>query len=154
MDDAKKNQKQKKEEIIISLQEEVGQYKTKYLRALADYQNFERRTREEKMELRNMANENFIRNLLPFLDSLGKAEIFIKDQGLQMIRNSFFQLLTEEGLKEIELLGKPFDPYTAEAVELVEGEKENEVVEVLQKAYEYNGKILRVGQVKVSKKAG
>ncbi len=152
MDDAKKNQKQKKEEMVAKLQEEVEQYKTKYLRALADYQNFERRVREEKIELRTMANENFIRNLLPFLDSLEKAEIFIKDQGLQIIRNSFFQLLTNEGLKEIELAGKPFDPYTAEAVELIEGEKDNEVVEVLLKAYEYNGKMLRVGQVKVSKK--
>lgn len=148
MDNVKKDQKQKKD----ALQEELEQYKAKYLRALADYQNFERRVREEKIELRNTANENFIRNLLPFLDSLDKAEVFIKDPGLNMIRGSFFQLLQAEGLKEIDLLGKQFDPYTAEAVELVDGEKENEVVEVLQKAYEYNGKVLRVGRVKVSKK--
>jgi molecular chaperone GrpE (heat shock protein) len=51
----------------------------------------------------------------------------------------------------VPLEGKEFDPHVAEAVDVVEGEKDNIVVEVLRKAYEFNGKLLRVGQVKVSK---
>jgi molecular chaperone GrpE len=89
---------------------------------------------------------------LPFLDTLNQAEIFIKDQGLKMVKNSFMQRLSEMGVKEVPLEGKEFDPHFAEAIDIVEGEEDNKVVEVLRKAYEFNGKLLRVGQVKVSKK--
>lgn len=134
------------------LQKQVEEYKNKYLRALADYQNFENRIYKDKEEIRGNANKLLIIKLLSFLDGLDKAEIFIKDPSLRLIKNNLTKLLKEEGLEEIEVLNKEFDPYTSEAVEMVKGEKNNMVVEVLRKGYKLNGTIIRVSQVKVSKK--
>lgn len=119
---------------------------------MADYQNFEKRTFDEKSRIEKRANGNLIIKLLPFLDSLEKAEIFIKDQGLKMIREKFYQVLKENGVEEIQILNQEFDPFLAEAVDIVEGDKDNIVVEVTRKGYKYNDVILRIAQVKVSKK--
>lgn len=127
-------------------------YKNKYLRALADYQNLEKRVREEKDQIVKNAAAHVMVRLLPFLDSLDKAEIFVKDEGLKMVREQFQKALQEEGLEELEVLGKEFDPYTSEVVDIAEGERDNIVIEVLRKGYRMGEKILRVAQVKVSKK--
>ncbi|MEI6532554.1 MAG: nucleotide exchange factor GrpE [Candidatus Roizmanbacteria bacterium] len=126
--------------------------KQKYLRALADYQNYENRSREERAESIERAQANLILKIMPFLDNLEQAEIFIKDAGLKMIKNTFESTLKNMGLKEIEVLGKEFDPYVAEAVDIVEGEKDDINVEVLRRGYMYNDRVIRPAQVKVSKK--
>src|SRR5437870_1054894 len=145
MDDNKKNstieQKDKKEEVtenpekkqedkekkeskigddkneMKQCKEERDDFKNKYLRALADYQNFERRVREERGEVIALAQGRIIEELLPFLDTLYKAEVFVKDAGLAMVKTTFLQQLEKLGVKEIELLHKEYDPHTAEAVE-------------------------------------
>ena len=127
-------------------------FKSKYLRALADYQNFENRVTVQREELINSANKYLVIKLLSFLDNLDKAEVFVKDNHLKLIKDSFHKLLKDEGLKELEIKGKEYDPYTAEVIDMVEGEKENQVVDVLRKGYEMNGKVIRVAQVKVSRK--
>ena len=135
------------------LKKECDEYKTKYLRALADYQNLEKRIYQEKEETRKYANSMLILELLPFLDHLEKAEAFIRDPGLQMIKESFIKLLKKIGLEEIEVLHQTFDPNLAEAVDIVAGEKDNIVIEVVRKGYCYHGKVLRIAQVKVTKKS-
>lgn len=137
---------------VEKLKKEAEDYKTKYLRAIADYQNFENRVRENNQQLLLTANSGLVLKLLPFLDSLDKAEIFVKDQGLKIIKDQFHKALQEAGLEEIEVLNKEYDPYTAEVVEICEGEKDNVVVEVLRRGYMFHGKVLRVAQVKVTKK--
>jgi len=137
---------------IERLQKEVSDYKTKFLRALADYQNLEKRALNEKAALIQSANKEFILKLLFFLDNLNRAELFVKDENLKMIKQSFEKILENEGLKEIKVLNKPYDPYTSEVVDIVEGEKDNEVVEVLRKGYTFFGQLLRPAQVKVVKK--
>lgn len=137
---------------LENCKKETEEFKSKYLRALADYQNLERRVRDERVEMVKIAQARVLEELLPFLDTLHQAEVFVKDPGLKMVKDSFIQKLKELGVKEIELLNKEFDPHTAEAVEVVEGDKDNIVVEVLRRAYELNGKILQIGHVKVSKK--
>lgn len=128
------------------------EYKVKYLRALADYQNFEKRVAGDKEMLLKTANAGLILRLLPFLDSLDKAEVFVKDEGLKIVKIQFHKTLQDIGLEEMDVLNKDFDPYTAEVVDMVEGEKDNIVVEILRKGYKFHGNILRVAQVKVSKK--
>jgi molecular chaperone GrpE len=153
MDKKKDHQKAEvKDNKVEILEKEKNDFKDKYLRALADYQNFEKRINEEKNLIRNTANRNLILKLLPFLDNLEKAEIFIKDDSLKMIRDSFYRVLNEAGVKEINISGKEFDPNFAEVVDVVEGEKDNVVVEVLRKGYMLNGQVIRIAQVKVSKK--
>lgn len=127
-------------------------YKEKYARALADYRNLQRQVEEERKGIFTLATAQVLLQLIPTLDMLEQAEIFVKDAGLAMVKNMFVKTLKEMGLTEVELLGKPFDPHVAEAVETVEGERDNEVVEVVKKAYALNDKIIRIGQVKVSKK--
>ena len=130
----------------------VEEWKNKYLRALADYQNLEKRFLEEKEEIIKSANFQLILKLLPFIDSVDKGEIFIKDQGLKIAKENLLKTLKEIGLQEIEVLNHEFDPRLAEAIDMVTGDKDNIVVEVLRKGYQMNGRILRVAQVKVSKK--
>lgn len=129
------------------------EYKTKYLRALADYQNYERRIQEQRTEWAKSANKNVILKLLTFLDDLERAEIFIKDSNLVHIKESFSKLLSNEGLEEIEVVNKPYDPYNAEVIDTKVGEEDNIVLSVLRKGYNYKGHLLRVAQVTVSKKA-
>lgn len=136
----------------VKFQQEIISWKDKYLRALADYQNFEKRVSVDKDELRKTANQFFIIRLLPFLDNLERAEAFVKDKNLQMIKQEFVKLLQQEGIEEIIVLEKEFDPYLAEATDMIPGEKDNFVIEVLRKGYRFQGKLIRPAQVKVSKK--
>lgn len=137
---------------IVELKKQVDEFKNKYLRAIADYQNLEKRVGDERIELMKIANKNLLVKILPFLDNLEKAEVFVKDEGLKISMNHFIQILKEAGLEELDLLNKDYDPVTAEAVQLVEGKEDNKVIEVLQKGYMFGDKIIRVAQVKVSKK--
>ncbi len=134
------------------LKAEKEEWRNKYLRALADYQNFEKRAIEEQSKLQKRANISLLMKLLPFLDSLEKAEVFIKDAGLKMIGDRFLQTLRETGVEELQVMGKEFDPHTAEAVDIVPGDRDNIVVEVTRKGYKFQDMVLRVAQVKVSKK--
>lgn len=131
---------------------ERDEYKDKLLRALADYHNLEKRVGEERQELGRRAVQSFILRVLPFLDNLEQAEVFVKDKGLELVKNSFIDMLEKEGLTKIEVLNKEYDVHSAEAVDLVEGEKDNMVVEVVRNGYMFNGQIVRPAQVKVSKK--
>lgn len=149
---AKKLETEKLQIEIVELKKQADEFKNKYLRAIADYQNLEKRVGEERFELMKMANKNLLIKILPFLDNLEKAELFVKDEGLKISKDHFMQILKEAGLEEIELLGKDFDPVYAEAIDIVEGKEDNKVVEVLQKGYMFGDKIIRVAQVKVSKK--
>lgn len=130
----------------------IEDYRNKYLRALADYQNYEKRVSEERVVLRQNANKELLLKLIMVLDDLEKAQTFMKDEGLKLIKDKFINIIKEEGVEEIQLVGKQFDPHLSEAIEIVEGDKDNLIKEVLRKGYFYNSKILRVAQVKVSKK--
>lgn len=132
-------------------QKEIEAYKQRYLRALADYKNLEQRTRQEREQMRDMTKRDILVDFLPVLDHLEQAQIFTDDPGLKMVSESFRKTLTEMGVTERDLLGTEFDPATAEAVEVVQGKQDNLIVEVLQKAYELNGQLIRHGRVKVSK---
>lgn len=137
---------------IVTEKAQVEEMRAKYLRALADYQNYERRVQDQHVEWTKNANKNVILKLLSFLDDLERAEVFIKDPNLSHVKESFAKMLKNEGLEEIDVIHKPYDPYTAEVIDMKEGEVENMVVAVLRKGYTYNGQLLRVAQVTVSKK--
>lgn len=137
---------------IDNLKQQAEEFKNKYLRALADYQNLEKRIDQERFELMKMGNKNLLIKIIPFLDNLEKAEVFVRDPGLKISKDHFMQILKEAGLEEMDLLGKIFDPNFAEAVDIVPGKEDNKIMEVLRKGYQFENKIIRVAQVKVSKK--
>ncbi len=128
----------------------IEEWKNKYLRALADYQNLEKRTTAEKEETRRFAIEVFLRRLLPVVDTLTAASNHIKDQGLALGLKELWAILSEFGVTQIETIGRQFNPHEMECIEVVSGE-ENKVIEESLPGYRLHDKILRVAQVKVGK---
>ncbi len=131
--------------------DQIEEWKGKYLRALADYQNLERRNLSERDELRKFASEALLLRILTAIDTLKRAKDHIKDAGLDLAFKEFIAILESEGVEEIKTVGELFDPHQMECIEVVEGE-DNKVVEELRQGYRLHGKVLRVAQVKVGKK--
>lgn len=138
------------EEALGKAEAQVEEWKTKCMRVLADYQNLEKRTQHEKQEIRLYAAEVVIGRLLPALDTLGRAHTHIKDMGLDLALKELHAALSEQGVKKIDVVGKPFNPHEMECIEVVEG-PDNEVVEEILPGYRLHEKILRVAKVKVGK---
>ncbi len=135
---------------IEELEKQVEEWKIKYLRALADYQNLEKRKNDEVKEIRRFAGEMMLVRLLPIVDTFERALKHSNDQGLAIALKEFAGYLTELGVKKIDVVGKTFNPHEMECIEVVEGE-ENKVIEELLPGYTLHGKIIRVAQVKVGK---
>ncbi len=135
------------EEVV---EEKTDEYKDKYLRALADYQNLEKQTREWKESFAQFAASDLIRKLLEVLDDLEKAQEHINDEGLALIITKVKGILREEGLEELEIEGHPFDPNLAEVTSTEPAEKPNIIVKVLQKGYKLKDRVVRPAKVTVS----
>jgi len=127
----------------------IDELTNNWKRALADYQNLQRRVETEKIEFALYANRSLILKLLLTLDYFEKVQSYLKDDGLGLAIKEFKNVLTEEGLKEVEAQGKNFNPEEMEAVETVNG-KEEKVIEVLSKGYRLKDKLIRPAKVKVS----
>jgi len=131
---------------------EKEEYKNRYLRALADYQNLEKRVCAQLTEQKRKAHKDLILKFLDVLDDLEKGEIFVIDAGLKLIKEKFIKIFKEEGIEEIKVLGKPFDPQVAECIAVTQGTRDNIVVEVARKGYRLKGEVIRIARVKVEKK--
>jgi molecular chaperone GrpE len=114
-------------------------------RALADYQNLQRQSQQQRANLVKLANADLLLAILEPLEHLSTANEQIQDEALQMIVNQFWKRLNEMGLEEIEVLGKKFDVETMEAVE--KKGKGDKVSKVLRKGYRLNGEIIQHAQV-------
>ena len=125
----------------------------KWQRALADYQNLEKRTGLEKEEFAKFANSQLILKLLPGLDSLEKAGQHLKDEGLKLALKQLTDELASSGLEKIQTLGQDFDPEIMECLEVAEGE-EGKVLDEIRPGYKLNNRVLRVAQVRVGKEEG
>jgi molecular chaperone GrpE len=145
-----KKETEKLKNKIIEIETKTIELENNWKRALADYQNLQKRTAEEKLNFINFANSTLIRKLLPILDNLEMTQKHLDDDGLKMIIKEYYQVLFDEGVAGIETEGKDFDPAVMEAVEMVEG-PENKVISIVQKGYLLNGKLLRPARVNVGK---
>lgn len=149
MKEMKKDGQEKLEARIAELEQKLEETNSKYLRALADYQNLERQTVGWKEEFTKYANMGLIRKQLEVLDDLEKALKHLQDEGLKLIIGKLKNILSEEGLEEIDILGKEFDPNLAEVVSTKPGDKDNIIVEILQKGYRIGEKVVRPAKVVV-----
>lgn len=120
-------------------------------RALADYQNLERRISAEKSVWIMAANKDLILKLLPVLDNLFLAQKHIQDAGLDLSIQKFLDALKEEDVVRIETSGRDFDPNIMECVSVQEG-AENKVLEELRPGFIINETVLRPAQVIVGGK--
>jgi len=135
---------------VVFLKEQLSEMELNWKRALADYKNLVDRSNKERKQFTEFANEILIMKFLVVYDSLDMLGKYNSDQGLQLTIKQFGQVLKEEGLKEIEALGKDYDVNEMEAIEMVEGEKDK-VTEVLTKGFYLREKLLRPARVKVGK---
>jgi len=120
-------------------------------RALADYQNLERRVEEERKLLSQLSSAILIERFLPVLDNLENAQKHLKDEGLEMVIKQFRDVLSSEGVEEIEAQGSKFDPNLHEATSVVEGQNDGMIAKVIRKGYKINSKVLRPAQVAVER---
>ena len=136
---------------------ELAEKENRYLRLQADFENFRRRTRQEKEELAAVVTQNLLKDLLPFLDNFERALAAENSDaeslraGVEMMYKQLVEALKKEGLEYIETKGKPFDPNFHQAVMRVEdAEKEDgEIVAELQKGYMVKGRVVRPSMVQV-----
>ncbi len=129
----------------------------KYMRLMADFQNFKRRTEKEKSDIYAFANEKIVKELLDVIDNFERAiaagtggDKFL--EGMEMILKQLLAVLERAGVTEIKCLGEDFDPNFHNAV-MTEDSAQYEsgkVIEVLQKGYLLNGRVVRASMVKVS----
>jgi molecular chaperone GrpE len=138
-------------------QNDQNDFEEKYLRALADLENYRQQVEREKTELVKFANENLITQLLPILDNFQRAAAHLPEDlknnkwinGITGIEKQFEQTLENLSLKKIKPeLGNFCDANKHEIIAVGEGEKDT-ILEIFEEGYELNGKILRAAKVKV-----
>ncbi len=139
--------------------EEKQEYLNNWQKDKAEFLNARKRDQESQKDFARFSNQNLIEELIPVLDSftmaMGNKEAWEKVDknwriGVEYISNQLKKTLEDFGLKEIDPLGKPFDPMRDEAIE--DGKEGNLVTTVIQKGYELNGKVLKAPKVKIGEK--
>jgi molecular chaperone GrpE len=126
-------------------------WKGKYLRALADYQNLLRRTAEERDEERKYASRHAVDVLLPVIDLFRAAQQHLNNEGLALALKEADAALSKLGIEPIDPAGKPFDAETMECVEAVQGA--TTVSSVVARGYRMYGKVIRPAKVVVGQRA-
>lgn len=145
------------EEVVENpLEKELEALNDKYLRLVAEYDNYRKRTAKEKEAIYPEAKVSIISSFLPVLDNLERALATAGDdpvyEGVKMISKQFTETLKAAGVEEIPALGEKFDPDFHNAVMHVDDENfgENEIVEEFQKGYKMGERIIRYSMVKVA----
>ncbi len=144
------------QEKIEALQNELAAANDKYLRMIAEYDNFRKRSAHDRVLACAEATEKALKNILPIGDNLARAAQFTDPEsvakGIEMMQKGFADALASMGIEEIDAKGQPFDPELHNAVMHVEDENlgENVVADVLQKGYKCGDRVLRYAMVTVA----
>lgn len=143
------------------IEEKLAALNEKYLRLLAEYDNYRKRSTREIDLMYQTATEDIIKELLPILDNLDRATEHRNDKttleeyvkGVALIEDQLRDVLAQAGMKHIEVVGKPFDPNIHDAVMQIESDKYESgiVASEVQKGYMIAGKVIRHSKVIVSK---
>ena len=148
-------------EQVAAAKKEAAANHDRYVRAVADLENFRRRTVREKEELRLFAASRLLEDLLPALDNLGlglaaarqpNADLKALAGGVELVQQQLKGALAAHGLKEINPLGEPFDPHQHEAISHQPSEdvEPEHILSVVRTGYVLNGRLLRPASVIVS----
>ncbi len=157
---AKKKEKVTDEVIELeALQAENEELRNKLLRGQADFDNFRKRTTQEKNEIANYIIGQFIAELLPVWDNFERAVATANQdpgceglvEGIEIVYRQFMEKLTASGLVEIVAMGEIFDPEYHQAVMQVEGGEAGMIAEEIQKGYTFKDRVIRPAMVSVYK---
>ncbi|WP_394343213.1 nucleotide exchange factor GrpE [Sphingobacterium corticibacterium] len=141
------------------LQQELANANDKYTRLFAEFDNYKKRTSKERVELIQSASKDVLAKLLPILDDFDRAltamqtahDIAAVKEGIELVNQKFRKTLENEGLKEMEnLIGQPFDAEYQEAITAIPAPSEelkNKVIDVVEKGYFLNDKVIRFAKV-------
>ena len=144
------------EERVAQLESEIASRDEKYLRLAAEYDNFRRRSAEERLGVYDAAVSDTLGELLPLFDNLERAEAYTDGnqvmEGLSLIAKSVSGVLQKLGVETYGAAGEAFDPNVHNAIFHVDDEAygEGEIVEVFQKGYKKGKKIIRFAMVKTA----
>ena len=146
------------EEKLEEAQKQAKDNLDKYIRQLAEFENFRKRSNSEKTAMYSNGVRDTVEKLLPVIDNFERAVEAADDKedpmykGVEMILKQFMEILENLGVKEIPSKGEPFDPNVHSAVMHIDDEScdENIVVEVFQKGYTLGDKVIRPSMVKVA----
>lgn len=138
--------------------EKLAELQDKYLRLSAEYDNFRKRTLKEKIDLQKRANQNLLEAILPVADDFDRAmqsvdeamDIKAVKEGMKLISGKFQKFLNQQGVKEIVAVKKEFDTDLHEAITKIPAPSKKlkgKVVDVIQKGYYLNDKVLRFSKV-------
>ena len=144
------------------LQEELKEQKDKYIRLMAEFENFRRRTAKERLELIQTASKDVIVSLLDVLDDCDRAEkqlqssadIEVQKEGIQLVFNKIRNTLHGKGVKALESIHTDFDVEKHEAITEIEAPShklKGKVIDEVQKGYYLNDKLIRFAKVVVGK---
>lgn len=144
-------------EVIAKLKEELEAAKEKYIRLYSEFENFRKRTAKEKLELIQSANEQLIKTLLPVADDFERAENSFPDRndkelaGFFLIHSKFKKIMEHYGVRIMEVgQGSDFNPDYHEAISQLEApELKGKIVDVVEKGYTLNDKVIRYAKVVV-----
>jgi molecular chaperone GrpE len=145
------------------LKQELGEAKDKYIRLFAEFDNMRKRNERERSALIKYAHEEVIIEMLGFFEDFERTIMAAKNnpseakellKGIEMVYGRMQQLLKKYDVREIECLGKKFDPACHEALMVDEASEEEDgmILEVFQKGYMLGDRVVRTAKVKVSKK--
>ena len=141
-------------------QQQIDELKDKYLRSVAEFDNYRKRTLKEKAELILNGSEKAIAAVLPILDDMERAiangekteDLNVLREGMSLIYTKFQKVLESIGVKEIETADADFDTDVHEAIAMVPGmgdDKKGKVLDCVQKGYKLNDKVIRHAKVAV-----
>jgi molecular chaperone GrpE len=156
--DAEKTEKKVEKQVEKTDKEIIAELNDKYLRLAAEFDNYRKRTLKERMDLMKSAGEDILINIIPVLDDFERGldvidkakEISAVKEGVQLIYNKFKDFLKQRGVKEIEAKEKDFDTDLHEAITKIPAPDEKlkgKVVDVVEKGYYLNEKIIRFSKV-------
>lgn len=157
-DTDEKTQEETLEEKLVKAEEQVKEAQDKWLRQLAEFENFRKRTNQEKQGMYNNGVRDTIEKFLPVVDNFERAVAATEDKesstykGIEMILKQMLDVMKAIGVEEIPAEGELFDPNVHAAVMHTEDEScdDNVVVEVFQKGYKHGDKVIRPAMVKVA----
>lgn len=145
---------------LAAAEEEIATLKDKYLRQVAEFDNYRKRTLKEKVELIQNGGEKVLSALLPVLDDLDRAldninksdDVATLKEGVELIIDKMYKTLASQGLKKMETIGQEFDTDFHEAVALIPATEEvqkNHVMDCVQAGYLLGEKVIRHAKVVV-----
>ena len=151
---------EKTEDAAKKAEEEAAQESERYMRLMAEFQNYKRRAAKEKTDTLQYANEKIVADILPVLDNFERAltteteDIEGYAKGMQLIFEQLYKALENAGLEEIKALDEDFDPNVHNAVmtDNIEDKDDGKITKVLQKGYKLRDKVVRPSMVAVNKK--